>query len=150
MQVAKLNLEDLVPSPSTFELSSFPGRKLQLGAFTLRAELWVKKTYGSKGLETAIGTQDLALLLPIAFYLLSPEDKKAISSEDLLAEATVTFKDRAALAKAVMESFGLSQPVLEDLERQIKAQEKKDSGESPAEPIGGNSTTNAPTPTAGP
>lgn len=152
MQVAKLDLSDLSPAPAEFKLSGYPDHTFRLGAFTLRVELWVKKTLGKETLHRAIATQDLELILPIGWHVLDQESKKLFSDMDAFAEAIVTFQDRGNFSSAVMETFGLSQPVLEKIAKDLEEAAKKEKAlaEEKEKLTGADSTTNAPTPTAGP
>lgn len=147
MQVAKLDLDDLMPAEATLTLSG--GETITLKPFTLREELHFKRLWGQDKLRKAMSGDDIELILALGYHLIkNPADKEALKTEDDFAQLIVSIKDRKALTSAVLETWGLSQSKLEDIEKQMEMA-KKAGGENPATPTGASYTTNAPTPTAG-
>lgn len=145
-KIIKLNLDDLIPQDVQIELSTMPGTKLTLGAFTLRVQLWATKTFGGRdGLERLIGDQPVEELAQLSWHVLKEKDLFK-NNYDIFLDKVVTFKDRTAMKDGIMKSIGLSQPVLENIEKQIKAQEAGNV-EAPAQ-TGENSTTSSPANTA--
>jgi len=137
-KVLKLDLKDMIPQSAFFELSSHPGKKFELKAYTLRVQLWAEKKYGKEQIEKAITGSDIATLADLVFYMLV--DKTCFPTIEDLLDAVVTFKDRENITTALMESIGLSQPVLEGIVKQIEAQ-NKEGNEAPQEKTGAISTT---------
>lgn len=145
-KIIKLNLDDLIPQDVQIELSTMPGTKLTLGAFTLRVQLWATKTFGGRdGLERLIGEQPAEELAQLSWHVLKEKDLFK-NNYDTFLDKVVTFKDRTAIKDGILKSIGLSQPVLENIEKQIKAQEAGNV-EAPAQ-TGENSTTSSPANTA--
>lgn len=138
-KVLKLDLTDMVPQEASFELSGAPGKKLVLIPYTLRVQIWAEKKYGKKQIEAAIIGSDVATFSELVFYML--KDKAAFPKIDDLLDAVITFKDRANVTNALLESIGLSQPVLEKLTKQLEAQQAEGNEQSPSQTTGANSTT---------
>ena len=135
----KLDLSDLVPQEVKFKLSGTKDVEHTLGAYTLRVQLYAAKTFGSEAIERAIATRDLIILPQLAWYVL--KDKKFFAdSFDNFLDAVVSYQDRETVVNAMLETAGLSQPVLEKLAKQLEKNES-----APAnEPTGANSTTESP------
>jgi len=139
-KIAKLDLSKLTPQESKFKLSSFPDKEFHLCPHTLRVQAWAFGRFGRETMEKMIANRSIIELAELGFFQL--KEKAQFKTLDAFMDAVVTYPDRDALATAVLESIGLSQPVLEDLNRQIEAQQSEQVGneESPA-PTGQVSST---------
>lgn len=151
MKIAKLNLDDLAPTNVDFELSKYPGVKFTLGAFTLRVQLWLTKRFGEAAVQSAITGVDLTVVSETAYHVLDAISKAEFKTVEDFQEAIVSFKDRHNLKKALLETMGLSQPVLDKIQAQLEA---KDEGNVPPpqagdQPTGESSSTSSATPTPG-
>lgn len=140
-KVVKLNLEQLVPQAVEFELSSVKDKKLTLNAYTLRAQIWATKTFGgNEKLEYIMSKWPVDEMSQIAWFLLKEKDQFKNDYVNFL-DGVITHKDRTNMVEAVLGSIGLSMPVLEDLAKQLEAQEPGNDV-SPEVLTGANSTTN--------
>jgi hypothetical protein len=134
----KLSLEDLKPQESKLELSEKPGKTYVLKKFSLAVQIWVKQHFGEEKIKYAFENKSLPEISEIAHYLL--KDKTDFPSLESFQEAIVTQQDRVAVLSSVMETVGLSQPVLEKLAKEEEAQEPGNET-SPDPLIGAHSST---------
>lgn len=109
----KLDLNDLKPEESTFELSGFPGKVLTLKKFSLNAQIWCHEKFGKDAIKGIFENQRLPEISELVFYLL--KEKEVVSSLDVLREAVYTAKDREALLMSLLKTIGISQPVIQKL-----------------------------------
>ena len=142
-KILKLNLDDLEPQASSFELSTYPDKKFHLEAYTLQVQLWAQKTFGKERLGNAVAAEDIGTLVELAHYILDDEGKKTFPTVDDLIGAVVNYKDRRALVHGVLDTLGLSQPVLKKLSEDMEGDKKKEGKQkSPvARSTGANSST---------
>jgi hypothetical protein len=136
-KTVKLDLSSLTPQEATFKLSSRPDKIFTLVPFTLRVQAHAMKTWGAEGLEKIIATKPVLELAELGYFQL--KDKSQFKSFDDFLDAVVTFIDRDAVVAAVLLTVGLSQPVIEGLEKQLEEQ-KQGNDSSPAQ-TGQPSTT---------
>lgn len=128
-----LDLSDLQPADGFFELSTKPEKRFRLLPYTLRVQLWATKHFGKDKLQSAVTKQDIEVLSELAHHVLDAEGKKEFPSLESLQDAVLSYKDRKALVDAVLETIGLSQPVLKKLTEQLEAKEKEGNAPDPAE-----------------
>lgn len=130
-----LDLNDLKPKEAELELSERPGKKYILKKVSLATQIWMENTFGKERIEKMWKNTDLGDISNLGYYLL--KDKSDFASLNDFQEAIVTQADRMALVSAILTNVGISQPILDDLNRGDAP--KKD--ESPVPPTGANSTT---------
>ena len=136
----KLSLEDLVPQEATFTLSTTRERVHTLKPYTLRVQLHAQQRFGEAKVVEAIQRSDMAVLVELAWFVL--KDKKPFQDNyETFLDAIESYKDRQAVVDAMLTTAGLSQPVLEKIEKQLGAQSQ--GNESPSPSTGANSTTDS-------
>lgn len=141
----KIALEQLIPEPVEFD---FGGRMCTLRAFTLKDKVWLQGAFGgSGGVEKVFSEVDMVGLCRIAYHQLKEDDRqhfKAVTTTGGLdddgnpvKETMVTgpmqmaecIKDpiqEIAFLKAILATVGLSEPLLDDLEKEaVEEAEKK-------------------------
>jgi hypothetical protein len=135
----KIDLADLVPQEATLELSSRPGKKYILKAYTLRVQIWAAKRFGKEMLKEAFGAEaDIGVLSEIAFEVL--KDKSEFKTLEDFQDAVATYEDRNSLARAMYTTVGMSQPVLDKYTKKLEDQQAAEAG----------AEGNAPSPAAAP
>ncbi len=122
-----LNLNDLKPKEFDLELSERPGKPFTLKKFSLASQIWVSNRFQNDNIEEIFKNQRIGDISEIAYYLI--KDKHGLSLEQFQ-ELVVTQKDKVALIQAMLETIGISQPLIAEI---TKAQE---SGNAPAVPTG--------------
>lgn len=108
-----LKLEDLQPREATFSLSEHPDKPFVLKKLSLATQVWLRDRFGADKIKGIFENQSLPEISEIAFHLL--KDKTVTPTLESLQEAVVTQADRIALIKALLQTVGISQPVLDKL-----------------------------------
>ena len=106
----KLTLNDLCPKETTLELN---GKKYELKRFTLRAQAWAFDKYGPDKLNDLLSKQHLPTVAEILHYLL--KDKTDFPTAEDLMECVATQHERVSLFTALLETIGISQPILDKI-----------------------------------
>jgi hypothetical protein len=140
-----VNISELVPQEAEFQLSSTNELVHVLKPYTLGVQLWAAKKFGSEILEKALNTRDAEVLSELAWHVLRDKSVFSNSFENFL-DSVVTFQDRSNLLTAIFQTVGMSQPVLENIAKQIEDKNKAGNENSP-EQTGHSSTTKSPAPT---
>lgn len=108
-----LELSDLKPVESSFVLSDHPGKKFTLRKFALDAQIWLQRAYQEDQIKEIFRDQKIKELSRIAYFLL--KDKSEFPKLALFRQAIVTYQDRVALIAALIQTVGVSQPVIKKL-----------------------------------
>lgn len=106
-----INFEDLIPRESVFTLSEKPNKVFTLKKFSLASQIWVKREFGNR-LEEIFEKIELEPIARITFYLL--KDKTEFKDELDFMEAIVTPKDKLGILRSLLETIGISQPIIDD------------------------------------
>lgn len=120
--IMKLKLEDLVPQKAAFKLSTLDN-EITLRPWSLRVRFWALEKYGQERLQEILQTQSLKELCDIVFYMLSDEDKKRFKSFDDFLDSVQTTQDILNLSMALLGTIGLSEPVIEQIRKEMHANE---------------------------
>lgn len=171
LQKANVNLEDLIPQASVFELAK-TGKTYRVRPISLEDEVWLAETFGPS-LQRLLTEVNFAALARIAFHQMELEDQKEFLAKDVEIvndegeKATVRIggyklllgmlsgrpeKDR--LCTAVLETFGISRPIVERLEKKILEEQATALAAEGKSPVASRSTgpkrlTSSPPNTAG-
>jgi len=129
--MAKFRIEDLKPTESSFELEAFPGRKFTLKKFSLATQIWANQRFGEERIKLVFKNMLMGDIAEIVHHLM----KEPMPLMELL-ENICTQVDRISVAKALMETIGMSQPVIDKLAQD----EAADEGNAAA-PTGANIST---------
>ena len=111
-----LKFEDLIPQESTFTLSEKQGKVYILKKFTLADQIWAKREFGDR-LQAILETVDLEGIAKLVFHLL--KNKEEFKDELSFMEVIVTPQDKINILKALLATIGVSQPILDKLEKDI-------------------------------
>lgn len=131
----KLDLNDLRPAESSLTLSEKPGKTYTLKKISLATQIWIRNRFGTEKIQGIFENQSLPEISEIAHHLI--KDKTDFPTVESLQEAIVTQQDRINLLTAMMQTVGISQPILAKL---TEAQ-AEGNALSPSPPTGANSTT---------
>jgi hypothetical protein len=112
----KLDLNDLQPKESKIVLSEKPGKTYTLKKFSLAAQIWLRDTYGPDKIKDIFENQRLGEIAEIAFYLM--KDKSEFKTPIEFMECIVTQQDRINLIEALLETIGISQPIIDQLSKE--------------------------------
>lgn len=129
----KFSLEDLDPRGAIIEIKVGEEiRQFQLKKFSLAAQLWVKREFGSPDLfveylnpESAVnekegGTPYLETVLKTIFYLMDDEGKELFGDWGGLAEHVAGIFELMQLQKALVTTMGLAQPIIDKIDEDFK------------------------------
>lgn len=108
--MAVLTLDDLVPSESTFILSTKPGKVFTLRKFSLREQIWAKKHFGNEW-HLMFQPTDIERIAELSHHLL--KDASEFPTFLDFAESIVTVEDKLQVIKGMLGTIGISQPVIE-------------------------------------
>lgn len=135
----KLDLNDLRPQEAKLELSEHPGKTYVISKITLRVQIWLNERFGKEKISEIFTNASLPEIAEIIYYLV--KDKTDFPTLPEFLDAVVTQQDRVNLMTAMMQSVGISQPLL----KKLSEDEAPASGNapSPSLPIGANSTTSS-------
>lgn len=109
----KLDLNDLKPKECLLELSDFPGKKYTVKKFSLAMQIWMRDRFGPEGIGGIFKNQKLPEISEIVHHLL--KDTSDFPTLESFQEAIVTQQDRVNVLTAVLETIGISQPVIKKL-----------------------------------
>lgn len=113
MKPKPLNLNDLIPKEATLVLSEKPGKVYTLSKFSLYYQAWAQGTFGVEQFNEHLRTMYLPTIALLAHKLL--KDSVDFPTADDLMKAIVTSEDKKALLGALLETIGISQPILEKI-----------------------------------
>lgn len=131
----KLSIKDLKPKEATFKLDSYPGVTFTLKKFSLNAQLWMSEQFGDENVQGIFEQQKLKEISHLAFFLL--KDKSVLPTLEAFREAVTSHEDRAGMLMALLETIGISQPIIDELAKELEG-----NADAPAElPTGAKSTT---------
>lgn len=142
-------LEDMVPAEVPWDVTDKVGREMVLTfrPFTVGDEAWLKREYGNK-LQEVFEKFKIDEICRIAFHQLNKESKKVLfeikfvdidedgeevelklNGPNRVAMLVGGFKDQADLVKKLIETRGLSLPIIEEigktLGQQVEEEAKK-------------------------
>jgi len=140
----KLDLTDLKPTEATFVLSKFPEKPMTLKPFSLNAQIWVTERFGVPAIEGIFKDQRIGDISEIVFFLL--KDKSPTPTLESFRESILTKQDKLAMMNALLETIGISQPVMAELTKAASS----GNAESLNQLIGASTTTSSPPNTATP
>lgn len=126
--MTKFDLNDLKPVESTFKLSN--GKEYTLKKFSLAAQIWMHQRFGAEKVQQIFEKVSIPEICETVHFLM--KDKSDFPTFLDLAEAITTQADRLAIVQAIIETIGISQPMID----KITAEEKKSSVAPEAQPIG--------------
>jgi hypothetical protein len=136
----KLELSDLKPIDAKLVLSEKPGLVFTLGKITLRVRIWLKDRFEKDALAHIFSDQSLAELSEIAYYLL--KEKTEFPTLESFQDAIVTQEDIQNLMKAVFETVGISEPLIDKIAAEtLKEAQAQGNAESLSPPTGALPTT---------
>lgn len=119
-----LKLEDLKHSEAHFTLSTKPGKQLTLRAFSLADKIWARQRFGeAEKINDLFSKQDMIAICELAHHLLV--DKTEFPTFMDFAQMVQGPLDESAIYKALLETIGLSQPVIKKIAQEANAPEKK-------------------------
>ena len=138
----KLDLHDLQPKEAQFNLGE---TALTLRKFTLASQIWTQQRFGTENIQGIFSNLRLGEISEIAYYLL--KDKKPFPTLESFQEAVVTQRDKMNLIQALLDTVGISQPVIERLNQENPTGNEQ----SPSQSLtGAKSSTESQTLTDGP
>lgn len=111
-----INLEDLVPRETEFELSTQPGQKIKLCRWSLRVRSWAVNKYTSQGLKLIFEEQKIDEIAELTWFMLKDDDKKLFPGglNDFL-DNVVTIKDQIAIITALLGAVGIGEPEIKKI-----------------------------------
>jgi hypothetical protein len=134
----KLNAMDIIPLDTVLRLHAFPTTEFHLKKFTLRDQIWGSQRWKEKELEQAMESQNIAILAEVAWHQLL--EKEAFGNQlDNFLDAISTTGDRFEIITQTLTCLGLSQPILEHLQR-MEEEVKAGKSVSPAVQTGQSGT----------
>lgn len=116
----QLDLNDLRPVEAEFRLSN--DRVYRLKKMSLDVNIWLTRKFKPDELSDIFLKQKLPEMSRIAYYML--KDKTDFPSLKSFREAVVTLGDKVALVQAIIESVGISKPLM----KKLSAEEVKSQG----------------------
>lgn len=132
-------MHDLQPAEATFQLSDKPGKTYTIRKISLAVQIWVNNRFGREEIKGILENKRLPEISEIIHYLI--KDKTDFPTLLDLQESICTQADREALLKALFTSIGLSQPVIDKLNKEYD----EGNAQSLNPPIGANIMTSSPT-----
>jgi hypothetical protein len=121
-----LDLNDLVPKETSFQLSGFPDKTLTLCRWSLRVRAWAFDHYGPKDLQEIFEKQKMIQISQIAYFML--KEKDLVKSVEELQDAVITIQDQINLTKALLSSVGIGEPEIEKIDKAAKDLQAKAEG----------------------
>ena len=118
-----LKLEDLKPAEATFTLSN--GKTYVLKAFSLAERIRCKHRFGDQ-MGKIFKTQDIEGIAEITFMLL--KDNSEYKTFMDFAAVIVSIKDQITITKALLETIGIDDAVINSLSKEA---DQSPNGESP-------------------
>ncbi len=112
-----LNLEDLQPQETSFELSTMPGQKFTLCRWSLRVRAWAFSKWKAAELDSILREQKVVQIAELAYFML--KDKTKFPALDDFLDAIVSPRDHLALITAFLGTIGLGEPAIEELRKEM-------------------------------
>jgi hypothetical protein len=136
-----IKLEEIIPSEATLELPAV-GKTITLRPIDLDDEVWIKATFDD--LNDMFQKAKMPELCRLAWHQMKPEDREFFAVRDipyldengeqktvrrggveLLRGCIRGQNEKNSLLKALLQTIGISQPMLEDFEAEAVAELKK-------------------------
>jgi alcohol dehydrogenase class IV len=118
MSFMPLNLLDLVPKETAFELSTMPGVKITLGRWSLRVRAWAVEKYTAGGLGEIFQKQKISEIAEIAFFML--KDKEQFKTKDEFLDAISSMQDQLNVILALLGAVGIGEPEMKKITDEMK------------------------------
>lgn len=130
----KITLEELVPAESKLVLSKRPNTNYTLCEYSLRVKMWAKKRFGTQ-LKAMFDERDIESIAELVFFMLKSKAdfnrdggsgdpnqgyKDDFADLDDFFRNIVTIQDQYNIMTAVLETIGISQPILDDLKKDVE------------------------------
>lgn len=156
----KLKLTDLFPETGVFTLSGTGDHEHRLRRVSMEDRAWIAQNVGDEqAVEKAFATSDLHSLSRLVYHLL--EDKTPFASEEReewnedgellgtrkfggvrkLRASIAGVADHIAVMKALLKTIGISEPILDDLQKDLTEAEAAEKKRSPKKSTGKKSST---------
>lgn len=154
----KVDLADLIPQSSKFSLQE-TGKEYHLRPINLQDEVWLAETFGAR-LQKIIAEVHFASFVRIAYHQMQEADKASLMKKSvtiineegdqetsqiggyklLLLLIQGGLKEKQEIVQAVFDTFGMSKPFIEDIEKKSLAMEAQEASELTGE----NALTSSP------
>lgn len=139
-----LNLLDLVPKETEFELSTMPGVKITLCRWSLRVRAWALERHTPEGLQEIFSKQKINEIADMAFFML--KDKTQFKSKDEFLDAISSMQDQLNLIMALLGAVGIGEPEVKKIsdaakKHQAPAAVPEDPAKKKSKKIGAKSLT---------
>lgn len=112
-----IDLHDLKPRTAQFELSEFPNKKLNLEKFSLLVQIWADERFGKDAIKDIFENSKIRYVSEFVYFLL--KEKEEFPTLESFQAQIATQQDRINIMKALFETIGISQPVLDKMEKEI-------------------------------
>ncbi len=107
----KFDLHDLQPQEAKLTLGN---HSFILKKFSLAAQIWTEQRFGAGQIEGVFKNQRIPEISEIAYYLIVEKPPTLTAFQELVC----TQQDKINLIQALLETVGLSQPVIEKLAKE--------------------------------
>lgn len=112
----KLGFMDLVPQEASFKLESKPGKIFTLNKFSLKQQIWMHKRFETpERVAQIFRGLELGPIAEVVFHLL--KDKSEFKDFDDFTDCISSPVDKLEVIKAMMATTGVSQPILDEIEK---------------------------------
>ena len=118
-----LNLMDLVPKETDFELSTMPGVKITLCRWSLRVRAWAIEKFTAQGLAEIFEKQKISEIADVAFFML--KNKEQFKTKDEFLDAISSMQDQLNLILAVLGAVGIGEPEVKKITDEMKKHQAK-------------------------
>ena len=116
-----LDVDDLIPQETQFELASVKDRKFTICRWSLRVRTWATKKYGPERLREIFEKQIIEEIASIAWFMLKPEDKAFFdNSEENFLDNICSVRDQLAVGMSLLGAVGIGEPQLEKINEALK------------------------------
>lgn len=120
---ANLKLEDLNPKEANFAMEDYPGKIFTLKRFSMNDRIFVNQRWPDpKEVEKIFSELRLAEISEIAFRLL--KEKEFFKDLEDFREHLVTVQDIHAVLSGVLETIGVSEPLMNEMAAALTAGKK--------------------------
>ena len=108
-----LNLVDLVPKQTEFELSTNPGKKFTLCRWSLRIRAWAIEKYSAAGLQEIFEQQKINEIADMAYFML--KEKEFFKTKDDFLDAVSSVQDQINIIMALLGAVGIGEPEMQKI-----------------------------------
>lgn len=120
MSETTIDLSNLIPAKTEFELSRLEGKKIKLRHWSLRVRRWAEAKYTSKGLADLFKELQITKIAELSWFMLEDESRALFKDQDDFEDHVASPKDQVALIKALLRTVGIGEPEIKKIDEALK------------------------------